>query len=94
MDSETVPDRPKRDRSSGSTSHPASPHADFRSRILGIEFRLSTRPLRPGAAKQVQTYIRAGYRQCVDMDLSKFFDRVQHDVLMVRVRRRSATNGC
>lgn len=41
-----------------------------------------------GAAKQVQCHIQAGYRQCIDMDLSKFFDRVQHDVLMVRVSRR------
>jgi len=41
-----------------------------------------------GAAKQVQAYIRAGYRQCVDMDLSKFFDRVQHDVLLARVARK------
>jgi RNA-directed DNA polymerase len=36
----------------------------------------------------VQTHIRAGYRHCVDMDLSKFFDRVQHDVLMARVARK------
>jgi RNA-directed DNA polymerase len=41
-----------------------------------------------GAAKQVQAHIRAGYRHCVDMDLSKFFDRVQHDVLMARVARK------
>ena len=41
-----------------------------------------------GAAKQVQAHIRAGYRHCVDMDLSKFFDRVQHDVLLVRVARK------
>ena len=40
------------------------------------------------AAKQVQRYIRSGYRQCIDMDLSKFFDRVQHDTLMVRVARK------
>ena len=33
-----------------------------------------------GAAKQVQRTIRRGYRFAVDMDLSKFFDRVQHDV--------------
>ena len=32
--------------------------------------------------------IRDGYRHCVDMDLSKFFDRVQHDVLMARVSRK------
>jgi RNA-directed DNA polymerase len=41
-----------------------------------------------GAAQQVQSHIRAGYRQAVDMDLSKFFDRVQHDVLLVRVSRK------
>ena len=41
-----------------------------------------------GAVKQVQRTIRRGYRYAVDMDLSKFFDRVQHDVLMARVARR------
>ncbi|WP_442506123.1 group II intron reverse transcriptase/maturase [Novipirellula sp. SH528] len=40
------------------------------------------------AAKQVQKIIRSGRRRCVDMDLSKFFDRVQHDVLMARVSRK------
>jgi RNA-directed DNA polymerase len=32
--------------------------------------------------------VEAGYRFVVDMDLEKFFDRVNHDVLMVRVARR------
>jgi len=41
-----------------------------------------------GAAKQVQRTIRRGRRFVVDMDLSKFFDRVQHDVLMSRVARK------
>jgi RNA-directed DNA polymerase len=41
-----------------------------------------------GAIKQIQVTMRAGYRWCVDMDLSKFFDRVQHDVLLARVSRR------
>jgi RNA-directed DNA polymerase len=41
-----------------------------------------------GAAKQVQRTIRRGYRFAVDMDLSKFFDRCQHDVLMNRVARK------
>jgi RNA-directed DNA polymerase len=36
----------------------------------------------------VQRTIRSGRRFVVDMDLSKFFDRVQHDVLMDRVARR------
>jgi RNA-directed DNA polymerase len=41
-----------------------------------------------GAAKQVQQTIRRGNRFAVDMDLSKFFDRVQHDVLMSRISRK------
>jgi len=41
-----------------------------------------------GAAKQVRRTIRRGYRFVCDVDLSKFFDRVQHDVLMSRVARR------
>ena len=41
-----------------------------------------------GAAKQVQRTIRRGFRYAADIDLSKFFDRVQHDVLMVRVARK------
>jgi len=33
-------------------------------------------------------HIADGYRWVVDMDLEKFFDRVNHDVLMARVARR------
>ena len=31
----------------------------------------------------------AGYRWLVDLDLEKFFDRVNHDLLMARVARTS-----
>jgi RNA-directed DNA polymerase len=41
-----------------------------------------------GAAQQVPRTIRRGDRFVVDMDLSKFFDRVQHDVLMSRLARK------
>ena len=34
------------------------------------------------AVYQVREYIQEGYRIAVDMDLSKFFDTVDHDVLM------------
>jgi RNA-directed DNA polymerase len=40
------------------------------------------------AVKQVRTYIQQGYRLAVDVDLSKFFDTVNHDVLMHRLARR------
>jgi RNA-directed DNA polymerase len=48
---------------------------------------------RPGrsAHQAVQTareYIRQGYTYVVDLDLEKFFDRVNHDVLMSRVAKR------
>jgi RNA-directed DNA polymerase len=35
-----------------------------------------------------QEYLRAGYRWVVDMDLEKFFDNVNHDVLMHKVMQR------
>lgn len=48
---------------------------------------------RPGrsahqAVKQAQDYIESGYHWVVDLDLEKFFDRVNHDVLMSRIARR------
>ncbi len=48
---------------------------------------------RPGrgchdAVKAARAHVEAGHRYVVDMDLEKFFDRVNHDVLMVRVARR------
>ena len=35
------------------------------------------------AAKQVQRYIRLGYRQCIDMDLAKFFDNMKSGAFSV-----------
>jgi len=54
------------------------------------EFSFGFRPKRSahGAVRQVQAYIRQGYRIAVDMDLSKFFDTVNHDVLMHYVARK------
>lgn len=48
---------------------------------------------RPGrsahqAVKQAQEYIESGYGWVVDLDLEKFFDKVNHDVLMSRVEKR------
>src|ERR1044071_1277525 len=39
------------------------------------------------AVKAAQSYVNTGKRWVVDMDLEKFFDRVNHDVLMARVAR-------
>ena len=48
---------------------------------------------RPGrsahqAVETAQQYIAEGYRWVVDLDLEKFFDRVNHDKLMVRIAER------
>ncbi len=39
------------------------------------------------AVRAAQAYIREGYEWVVDVDLEKFFDRVNHDKLMARVVR-------
>ncbi|MCM1984419.1 reverse transcriptase domain-containing protein, partial [Lyngbya confervoides] len=41
-----------------------------------------------GAIKQFKEYDKQGYRGVVDLDLEKFFDTVNHDVLMSRVARK------
>jgi len=48
---------------------------------------------RPGrsahqAVRQAQAYVREGRRWVVDLDLEKFFDRVNHNILMERVARK------
>lgn len=40
------------------------------------------------AVQAAQRYVRAGKRFVVDLDLEKFFDRVNHDILMSRVARK------
>lgn len=48
---------------------------------------------RPGrrahdAVLAAQRYVQEGHRVVVDVDLSKFFDRVNHDILIDRLRKR------
>lgn len=57
------------------------------------EFSESSYGFRPGrnahqAVEAAQSYVAKGKRWVVDFDLEKFFDRVNHDVLMARVARR------
>src|SRR5216110_1397399 len=56
-------------------------------------FSDSSYGFRPGrsahhAVAQAQQYIAAGYSWVVDLDLEKFFDRVNHDKLMGQVAKR------
>lgn len=60
--------------------------------ILDSTFSASSHGFRPRrsahtALKEASGHVAAGYTVVVDMDLEKFFDRVNHDVLMSRVAR-------
>jgi len=53
---------------------------------------------RPGrrahdAVKAARVYVQSGQRVVVDVDLAKFFDRVNHDILIDRLKRRIEDAG-
>jgi RNA-directed DNA polymerase len=61
--------------------------------IFDPQFSESSFGFRPGrsahaALRQVQGLVKAGFRIAVDLDLAKFFDNVDHDILMARVARK------
>ena len=63
--------------------------------LLDPTFSESSYGFRPGrsahqALRKASEYVAEGYAVVVDMDLEKFFDRVNHDVLMGRLARRIA----
>jgi len=53
------------------------------------EYSFGFRPERSchDALKQAKSFIEEGYEWVVDIDLEKFFDKVNHDMLMARVAR-------
>ena len=55
-------------------------------------FSFGFRPRRSAhqAVACAQQFLREGYEWVVDLDLERFFDRVVHEVLMARVKRRIA----
>ena len=61
--------------------------------ILDPTFSDASFGFRPGrgahdALAQARVYVAQGYWVVVDLDLEKFFDRVNHDILMSRLARR------
>jgi RNA-directed DNA polymerase len=61
--------------------------------IFDPEFSDYSFGFRPGrsahqAVEQARGYMLEGYQWVVDIDLEKFFDRVNHDILMSRVARK------
>jgi RNA-directed DNA polymerase len=62
-------------------------------RLFDPDFSESSYGFRPGrsahqAVEAARRHVAAGRRWVVDIDLEKFFDRVDHDVLMARVARK------
>ena len=54
------------------------------------DYSYGFRPARSAhqAVAKAREYIEEGYRWVVDIDIEKFFDRVNHDMLMARVARK------
>ncbi|WP_186669115.1 group II intron reverse transcriptase/maturase [Sporosarcina sp. BP05] len=67
--------------------------AQVLSRLYDPSFSDHSYGFRPGrsahdAVRKAKGYIREGYRWTVDMDLEKFFDKVNHDRLMSTLSKR------
>jgi RNA-directed DNA polymerase len=63
--------------------------------IIDPTFSTHSHGFRPGrsahgAVLEAQRYVEQGHRIVVDVDLEKFFDRVNHDILMDRLAKRIA----
>ncbi len=61
--------------------------------LIDPTFSEHSHGFRPGrrahdAVKAARAYVQSGKRVVVDVDLAKFFDRVNHDILIERLQRR------
>jgi RNA-directed DNA polymerase len=61
--------------------------------LIDASFSEHSHGFRPGrrahdAVKAARRYVQSGKRVVVDVDLEKFFDRVNHDILIDRLRKR------
>ena len=66
--------------------------------LLDPTFSQHSYGFRPGrsahqAVQAAQAYVQSGRRVVVDVDLEKFFDRVNHDILIDRLRKRVPDDG-
>ena len=66
--------------------------------LLDPSFSQHSYGFRPGrsahqAVYAAQAYVQSGRRVVVDVDLEKFFDRVNHDILIDRLRKKIADAG-
>jgi RNA-directed DNA polymerase len=64
--------------------------ADWDGTFSGTSFGFRPKHSAHQAVEQAQAYIASGHGFVVDIDLEKFFDRVNHDILMGRLAKRIA----
>jgi len=62
--------------------------------VFRTQLRFSTGAVGPPGGGTGAAVYRRRLRWCVDFDLEKFFDRVNHDKLMGAVAKRVGDNGC
>jgi RNA-directed DNA polymerase len=62
--------------------------ADWDPTFSGMSYGFRPGRSAQGAVRAAQEYIAAGDRYVVDIDLEKFFDRVNHDIPMSRIARK------
>jgi hypothetical protein len=77
---------------------PATAVAATRRATSGLAFSAHSYGFRPGRRAQdavlaAQAHVQSGLRVVVDVDWEKFFDRVNHDLLMDRLSRRIEDAG-
>ncbi|MDP1528137.1 group II intron reverse transcriptase/maturase [Rhodoferax sp.] len=66
--------------------------------LIDPTFSKHSHGFRPGrrahdAVKSARGYVQSGKRVVVDVDLAKFFDRVNHDILIDRLKKRISDAG-
>jgi RNA-directed DNA polymerase len=71
----------------------AARRRDERAEVSRADFSGYSYGFRPGrsahqAIETARAHVAAGHRWCVELDLEKFFDRVNHDVLMAYIERQ------
>jgi hypothetical protein len=85
---------PQRRGSPDPASTAATAHAIFDP--LFSDYSYGFRPGRSAhqAVETARSHVAAGHRWCVELDLEKFFDRVNHDILMAALSAASKTSEC
>ena len=70
-----------------STSNDTTAHTNLLATILGQQLRLPSGPRAKDAIERIKEYAEQGYTQAVVLDLSKYFDTLNHTILLNLLRK-------